>query len=130
MPPDLPLVSADALLVEQALGNVIGNAVEHTPSDTLIAVSATVSPSSVSIAIQDNGPGISPEILPRAFEKFVSVKRSSEESSNRGEGTGLGLAIAKGIMKAHGGDVMAKSPTSSGLGTRIELAFPREKAAP
>jgi two-component system sensor histidine kinase KdpD len=130
LPSDLPLLNADALLVEQAFGNIIRNAVEHTPSQTSIFIRADLSPSTVSIVFEDDGPGISPEILPRIFDKFVSVRQPSEVSSNKGEGTGLGLAIAKGIMKAHGGDALALSPTNANHGTRIELIFRREETTP
>lgn len=129
LPSDLPLLNADALLIEQAFGNVIRNAVEHTPSATSIFIKANLSPSIVSIVFEDDGPGISPEILPRIFDKFVSVRQPSEVSSNKGEGTGLGLAIAKGIMKAHGGDALAQSPANANHGARIELIFHRDEAA-
>ncbi len=130
LPSDLPLLNADALLVEQAFGNVVRNAVEHTPLQTSIFIRANLSPSTVCIVFEDDGPGISPEILPRIFDKFVSVRQQSEVSSSKGEGTGLGLAIAKGIMKAHGGDALAQSPANANHGTRIELTFRCEETVP
>lgn len=129
LPTDLALVRADALLAEQALTNIVGNAIEHTPHETVVAISAEVMPAYVMLSIEDNGPGIDQDILPRAFDKFVSTRRLSDASTNKGEGTGLGLAIAKGIMKAHGGDASAQSPISGQRGTRIVMAFPRDETA-
>jgi two-component system sensor histidine kinase KdpD len=130
LPDTIPLLRADAMLVEQALSNVIGNAIEHTPQETVISIQATPTQTDVALAVEDDGPGIRPEVLPRVFEKFVSTRRLSEVSTNKGEGTGLGLAIAKGIMEAHGGEIVAESPLASGRGTRIVMRFPAIEIAP
>lgn len=124
LPADLPLVKADASLVEQAAGNVIGNAIAHTPPETKVVVDAVVTPQSVALRIADNGPGIPTDNLPRVFEKFVRARRTSSRAEG-GEGAGLGLAIAKGIIEAHGGSIIADSPIDGGRGTRVTLVFPR-----
>ena len=129
LPSDLPLVRADATLIEQVFGNVIGNAVAHTPGDTEVIVDAVLADSSVTVQITDNGPGITPDVLPHVFEKFVRGGATVESRADGGEGTGLGLAIAKGIMDAHGGAITAASPTPNGPGTRITLKFPRTEAS-
>jgi two-component system sensor histidine kinase KdpD len=125
LPGDLPLVRGDAVLLEQVLGNVVGNAVVHTPKDTRVIVDAAVGPDRVLIRVTDNGPGIAPDVLPHVFEKFVRGHAAVETRADGGEGTGLGLAIAKGVMEAHDGSITAISPAPSGHGTRIVLAFPR-----
>lgn len=122
LPADLPLVRADATLVEQAIGNVIGNAIAHTPPQTHVRIEAVVSPGSVALRISDDGPGIPAQSLPHIFEKFIKA----ESLADGGQGTGLGLAIAKGIMEAHGGSVLAESPYDGKAGTRLTLNFPRE----
>jgi two-component system sensor histidine kinase KdpD len=128
LPGDLPLVRADATLAEQAVGNIIGNAVFHTPEPTKISVSALVTEDRVALRVADDGPGIPAEALPRIFDKFVKgTSGSSGEGSGRG--TGLGLAIAKGIMEAHGGSIAAESPVSDRRGTRITMYFVREASA-
>ena len=123
LPADLPLVKADATLVEQAIGNVIGNAVVHTPAETRVVVDALVGPKEVTLHVADDGPGIPLQTLPQIFDKFVKADATQADG---GQGTGLGLAIAKGIMEAHGGTVSAETPRADGRGTRIVLTFPRQ----
>jgi two-component system sensor histidine kinase KdpD len=124
LPAELPLVRADALLVEQTLGNIVGNVIAHTPKQTKVHIDAIVDPKSVSLHVTDDGPGIAADVLPHVFEKFVRARNVTQAEG--GEGTGLGLAIAKGIIEAHGGAVAAESPYA-GHGTRITLTFPREE---
>ena len=125
LPADLPLVRADATLVEQAIGNVIGNAIVHTPPETRVLVDALVGASQVALRVTDDGPGIPAQALPQIFDKFVKADTTQADG---GQGTGLGLAIAKGIMEAHGGSIAAESPHADGRGTRIVLTFPRPDA--
>lgn len=129
LPPDLPMVRADAKLVEQALGNVVGNAIAHTPPDTRIVVDGEATPTAVLLRVTDDGPGIAPEMLPHAFEKFARGRSTGSGLADGGESTGLGLAIAKGIMQAHGGTIEALSTVAKGRGTRVTLRFPREEVA-
>jgi two-component system sensor histidine kinase KdpD len=127
LPPDLPLVRADAALAEQALGNVVANAIAHTPPDTQVAIDAGVGDAAITIRVSDDGPGIASEVLPRIFDKFAR----GGEAVTRADGSqsvGLGLAIAKGIMEAHGGSIAAESPVDKGRGSRFSLVFPREPA--
>lgn len=123
---DLPLVRADATLVEQVLGNVVGNAIAHTPNDTRVIVDASFNEKELTIRVTDDGPGIPEGNLPRIFDKFVQARQPEAAIADGGQGSGLGLAIAKGIMEAHGGRIAAESPHMNGRGTRIVLTFPRE----
>ena len=106
------LIRADAKLVEQALGNAVGNAIAHTPPETLISSTPKSPDEAIALSVTDDGPGIGPEMLPQIFEKFVHPRRSEAGIADGGEGTGLGLAIAKGIMDAHGGTIAAESPVA------------------
>ncbi|MBX9592627.1 MAG: sensor histidine kinase KdpD [Hyphomonadaceae bacterium] len=124
LPRDMPLIRADPTLVEQALTNILANAITHTPKGTRIVIGAQVLPDAVRITVSDDGPGIPAELVPRLFEKF-SRARQSEHA----QGAGLGLAIAKGIMDAHLGSITAESPVGKkGRGTRIVLTFRRKEA--
>lgn len=126
-PAELPLIWADAILIEQALGNVVNNVVSHAPKGSRLVVDVIVTQQSVSLRVTDNGPGIPTEIMPRVFEKFVQARTNVANGGARPEGTGLGLAIAKGIVEAHGGSVMAENSAADGGGARITLTFPREQ---
>lgn len=127
LPQDLPLVRADATLIEQAIGNVVGNAVVHTPTTAHVVLSATIALDAISVRITDDGPGIPQDQLSQIFEKFVKGGKVGDSGS--GQGTGLGLAIAKGIMEAHGGSIAVESPAGAGRGARFIMTFPRESSA-
>jgi two-component system sensor histidine kinase KdpD len=124
IPDHLPLIYADAALVEQAIGNVVANALVHTSSDTRVVIDALAEPSSVLVRVTDNGPGIASDLIPVLFDRFAKGNRAGLQRDG-GEGTGLGLAIAKGIMEAHGGSIAAESPVQGQPGARFILAFPR-----
>ena len=126
LPADLPLVRADATLTEQAIGNVVSNAVLHTPPQTHVQLDADVAPSAIALCISDDGPGIPADEVPHIFEKFVKGTESPASRADGSQGTGLGLAIAKGIMEAHGGEIKVESPVQGGRGARFLMTFPRE----
>ena len=128
---------ANALLIEQAIGNLVSNAIRYAPRGSAIEISArtsqvlgntfnnTVNPSGTRMAlitVADHGPGIPEKHLPRLFERFYRVDsaRSREEG-----GTGLGLAIVKHIAMVHGGTVTVES--ALGNGSRFCLAIPLAK---
>ena len=126
LPTELPMIRADAMLIEQALFNVVNNVVLHASAASVV-IDALVSAHSVALRVTDNGPGIPAEALPRVFEKFVRGDAGNGSGAGKGEGTGLGLAITKGIVAAHGGSVSAQSPVAAGGGTRISLIFSRQE---
>ncbi|RDV03583.1 sensor histidine kinase [Undibacter mobilis] len=124
LPDDLPLVRADATLAEQAIGNVVANALVHTPKDARIVIDGVAGVPI--LRVTDNGPGISAEVLPHIFDKFVMAPKGDRADGR--QSTGLGLAIAKGIMEAHGGSIAVDSPPGGGV--RFVLTFPREGRQP
>jgi two-component system sensor histidine kinase KdpD len=126
LPADLPLVRADATLAEQAIGNVVANAVVHTPRDSRVIVDAAAGDDGVALGVTDDGPGIAPAVKAHIFDKFA---RAPAGPADGGESTGLGLAIAKGIMEAHGGAIRLDSPVANGRGARFTLVFPRGGSA-
>ncbi|AQQ70163.1 Alkaline phosphatase synthesis sensor protein PhoR [Limihaloglobus sulfuriphilus] len=98
-------------LFEQALANLIDNAVKYSPNGSSVTVSAEKDNGKINIAVKDNGPGIAPEHLARLFERFYRVDKA--RSRDRG-GTGLGLSIVKHIAAAHSGSVSVDSQPGSG----------------
>jgi two-component system, OmpR family, sensor histidine kinase KdpD len=128
LPADLPLVRADATLAEQAIGNVVANAVVHTPPGTHVLLDAIIARHGVALRVTDNGPGIPSDGLAYVFEKFAKGGEPEGRGPDAGPGTGLGLAIAKGIMEAHGGAIKGESPAENGRGARFIMTFPREES--
>ena len=116
--PDATTVHADPTALRQVLGNLVDNAVRHTPSGRVTLLSRRHE-RGVVVGVEDTGVGIAPEHLPRIFERFYRVDpgRSREQG-----GTGLGLAIVKHLVEAHGGRVRAES--EPGRGTTITARFP------
>jgi two-component system, OmpR family, sensor histidine kinase KdpD len=126
-PADLPLVRADATLAEQAIGNVVANAIVHTPPETNVLLDADISPHDIALRVTDDGPGIPSDALAHIFDKFVKGGEFEGRAADGSQGTGLGLAIAKGIMDAHGGTIKGESPVQNGRGARFIMIFPREE---
>jgi two-component system, OmpR family, sensor histidine kinase KdpD len=114
LPPDLPLVPLDSVLIEQVLINLLENAIKYTPHDTPIEISATAAPDAVTVAVADRGPGIPPGDEQRIFEKFYRV-------ADAAGGVGLGLAICKGMVEAHGGRIWAENRPGGGALFRFTL---------
>ena len=125
-PDRLTAVPADQALLEQALVNILENAVAYSPDGTTIELAAYEDRGSVVISIEDEGQGIPTAELERVFDKF----RRMEEPSDRTKGAGLGLAIAKGFVEAMNGRIAAASPIHDGPngekhGTRILISLPK-----
>ena len=121
LPPDLPLIPCDGLLIEQLLRNLLENAVKHTSEGTAITLSANAGKQEVRVTIADRGPGIPAEDVERVFEKFVRGRRA-------GGGVGLGLAICRGIVTAHGGRIWAENQPEGGA--RFSFTLPVGVLAP
>jgi len=109
----------DRSLLQRALGNLVVNALDHTPPGGAVWLSAVADRGRVRIEVSDTGCGIPAEDLPRVFDRFYRADRA--RSSQFG-GVGLGLAIVKGIVTLHGGWTEVESQV--GKGTRIVLSFP------
>ena len=108
-------VYVDKDRIYQVLSNLLNNAIKFTPNGTVtINIGVNYHDKEVIVTITDTGTGISPEIFPKLFSKFVT-------SSNHG--TGLGLFISKGIIEAHGGRIWAEN-NSSGIGTTFSFSLP------
>jgi two-component system NtrC family sensor kinase len=113
----LPPIEADALLLQQALLNILINA-EHAVRDAaaprIEIETSECRPGVVALTVRDSGSGIAEEVLPRIFDPFFTTK-------DVGQGTGLGLAITYGIITEHGGTIAAATHPDGGAVFRIEL---------
>ena len=105
--PDLPMLYADAVLVEQVLFNLLDNASRHAPPGSLIAIAAQPHGTMVRLTVADEGEGIAPGELEAIFEKFYRARAGDQ----RVAGTGLGLAICRGFVEAFGGTITAGNRT-------------------
>ncbi|MFD6113290.1 sensor histidine kinase [Streptomyces yangpuensis] len=105
--PEEPVpVHADAARIQQVLVNLLANARTHTPPGTTVTAHVSRETSTVRLRIEDDGPGIAPELLPRVFERFA---RGDASRSRAAGSTGLGLAIVQAVVTAHGGTVAVRS---------------------
>ena len=118
-----PLIEADATLIEQALSNIVENALRHGGPEARVAIAIADAAERVVMTVTDDGAGIAPEALPHIFEKFASA--GAGDRRDGGESTGLGLAIAKGIVEAHGGTIEAESPVDGSPGARFTITLPK-----
>jgi two-component system sensor histidine kinase BaeS len=117
---DLPLLDVDPVRIREVVGNLVANALRHTPAGGRIGVHGRLAyadgkPRSqlIEITVRDTGSGIDPELLPHVFDRFARGAGSP--------GSGLGLAIARGLVALHGGTIEASSPPGGGAEIRIRL---------
>jgi two-component system heavy metal sensor histidine kinase CusS len=113
------IAEMDRTLMQRAVGNLVANAVAHTPPGGSVVLQAQSEGNSVCIAVADTGAGIPPEALARVFDRFFRVDKSRSQASG---GAGLGLSIVQSIMALHGGH--AEIASQLGQGTRVTLHLP------
>ena len=109
----------DRLMLQRAISNLLSNAIRHAPEHSGVRVLLSNTNGEASLCVDNAGPPIGPEHLPRLFDRFYRVDKSRAHLS--AEGTGLGLAITRAIMEAHGGTVSVDSHEET---TRFCLQFP------
>jgi signal transduction histidine kinase len=123
LPEDLPLVDVDSQRIGQVLGNLLSNALTHTPPGGKVVVVARAKQLAVEVSVSDTGEGIPLERLPYIFERFYRADRSRSRATG---GTGLGLSIAKQLVEAHGGRISVASQV--GQGTTFTFTLPVAEA--
>ena len=109
VPPHLPLVPFDKVLLEQVLVNLVENAILYTPPETPIEISASLEEDDVLMSVADHGPGLMLADVEKVFEKFYRGQTPQKES-----GAGLGLSVCQSILKAHGGRIWAENRWDGG----------------
>lgn len=120
VPFGLPAVRADPDRIIQVLINLLGNALQYTPSGGQVTVSVGLKRQELAITIQDTGIGIPAEHLPHLFERFYRVDKSRSRAHG---GSGIGLTIARHLVMAHGGRIWATSP-GVGQGSAFTFTLP------
>ena len=128
---DESVLSVDRTRIDQALDNLIRNALTHTPGGGSIMVRASRATDEqeqdwISLEVIDSGPGFEPDELPRVFDRFYRADTSRSRAQG---GTGLGLAIVRGIARAHGGEAKARN-NIDGPGATVSLRLPIEPTPP
>ncbi|MGC9541465.1 ATP-binding protein [Streptomyces sp. UG1] len=118
-----PWLDADPVRMRQALGNLVSNALRHTPADGTVTLAARRDGDFVVLDVTDTGTGIDPQDLPHVFDRFWRAEKSR---SRRTGGSGLGLPIVRHLVAAHGGTVDAAS--EPGAGSVFTLRLPAAEA--
>lgn len=124
----LPPLPADPQRLGQVLGNLIGNALRHTPRGGRVTLGAAPAPAGdeIRLWVADTGEGIAASDLPRIFDRFW--RGDPARSHEAGAGSGLGLAIARSLVEAHGGRIRADS--QPGQGTTVSCLLPLSQSVP
>lgn len=130
-------IYVDPTRIQQALGNIINNAIKYTPDGGTITIDGRTLPGFIEVTVTDTGIGISPENQTSIFEKFGQLGRvelhSSGKTKFKGGGPGLGLPIARGILETHGGALWVESPgydETSCPGSTFHVLIPARTRAP
>jgi signal transduction histidine kinase len=118
----LPRITLDASKIEQAITNLVSNAIEHTSPDSPVVITLSCDQRFIIFSVKDEGPGIPPEEIDRLFKPFekTSAKKTAGEKS-----TGLGMLITRKIIEAHGGKIWIDSSVDKG--TTVYFKIPIQK---
>jgi two-component system OmpR family sensor kinase len=119
-------VDGDEDRLRQVVGNLVGNALVHTPAGTAVSVRVHEADGRAVLEVHDDGPGMPADVAARAFERF---SRADASRSRNGGGAGLGLAIVQAIVVAHGGEVRLTSALGAGTTVHVELPQTAELAS-
>jgi len=123
LPPGIPMIYVDTVMIEQVLINLLENILRYTPEGSPVEIMAEVSAFAVEISVADQGPGIPKGLENQLFEKFYRVRNEAAQS-----GVGLGLAICRAIIEAHGGRIQAQNqPTGGAI---FSFVIPLDHAPP
>lgn len=112
-------IQGDRLMVRRALSNLLSNAIRHSPEHGRVRTSIRSTPQGTEVCVSNEGEAISPDALPRLFDRFYRADAARRHPAS--DGAGLGLAITRAIMQAHAGNVTA---SSEGGTNRFVLMFP------
>ncbi len=117
-------VLGDAARLDQALSNVLDNALKYTPEGGAVRAAVFAQGDKVVVRVSDNGVGIAPQDLPYVCDLFVQADKSLDRTAG---GVGVGLTVAKGVIELHSGELSIKSE-GPGRGTTVDIALPLVRA--
>ena len=118
LPAESPTIAFDRTRISQVVGNLLDNAVRHTPTGGTVTVSAAVGQSRACVTVADTGEGIPDDVLPFVFDRFYRVDPSRSRATG---GAGLGLTIARKLVDAHGGSIRVESEAGRGASFTFDL---------
>ena len=119
--PEIDPIRMDVVRIGRVLNNLISNSLRYTQPGGTVSIQAEALAGKVRVTVQDSGEGISANDLPHVFERFYRGEKSRNQATG---GSGLGLAIAKGIIEAHGGQIVVES--QQGQGTSFTFWLPKK----
>lgn len=117
-------ISVDPVLLEQALINLLENALSYSPKGSTIKVETWLDNAAVCLAVSDEGPGVPDDELPYIFDKFF---RGGGDRDGRDGGVGLGLSVARGVVEAFDGQIFAEKPQAGAAGVRFVIRLPAHR---
>lgn len=123
----MPLVEADSALLEQAMYNLVENAIKYTPQNGRVSITMKIIGDGMQFEVEDTGIGIAPIDQPRLFEKFY---RGGQREAREQKGSGLGLAIVRSIAERHGGKVWLESQLGKGSTFFLQVPLRQPKQEP
>ena len=118
LPAESPMIAFDRTRISQVVGNLLDNAVRHTPTGGRVTVAVAVGQSMASVTVADSGEGIPADVLPFVFDRFYRADPSRSRATG---GAGLGLTIAKKLIEAHGGSIRVESEAGRGASFTFDL---------
>ena len=122
---DAPPVLVDPVFLDEAITNVVENAIKYTPPGTALRITAESANGTVRLTVEDAGPGVPESAMRRLFEKFYRAPGAPKGSRS---GTGIGLAVVQGLVEAMGGHVAARRSELGGLAIDIDMPVARVPA--
>ncbi|HKP38149.1 MAG TPA: DUF4118 domain-containing protein [Pyrinomonadaceae bacterium] len=124
---ELPLVEVDEPAIAEVIYILVDNAAKYSAAGSTIRIRARpVGGPAILVSVEDQGPGIRPEVRERVFEKFFRATRDGDSGNRNSSGSGLGLAIAHGIIQAHGGRIWIEDAENSS-GAKFVIELPAQK---
>ena len=125
LPAESPMIAFDRTRISQVVGNLLDNAVRHTPTGGRVTVAVAVGQSMASVTVADTGEGIPADVLPFVFDRFYRVDSSRSRATG---GAGLGLTIARKLIEAHGGSIRVESEAGRGASFTFDLPLDEGRA--